>query len=110
VKLPVTEIIPKNEFFDYEAKYLGASQEICPAQIPGELSKRIIDITHKMYRYLGCKGVVRMDYIVRGNDIFFLEINTVPGMTEMSLVPQPVRATGMTIKDFLTNLLDTSLM
>lgn len=110
VKLPVTEIIPKNEFFDYEAKYLGASQEICPAQIPGELSERIIDITHKMYRYLGCKGVVRMDYIVRGNDIFFLEINTVPGMTEMSLVPQQVRATGMTIKDFLTNLLDSSLM
>ena len=110
VKLPVTEIIPKNEFFDYEAKYLGASQEICPAQIPAELSERIIDMTHKMYRYLGCKGVVRMDYIVRGNDIFFLEINTVPGMTEMSLVPQQVRATGMTIKDFLTNLLDSSLM
>jgi len=110
VKLPVTEIIPKNEFFDYEAKYLGASQEICPAQIPAELSERIIDMTHKMYRYLGCKGVVRMDYIVRGNDIFFLEINTVPGMTEMSLVPQQVRATGMTIKDFLTNLLESSLM
>ena len=109
VKLPVTEIIPKNEFFDYEAKYLGASQEICPAQIPDELSERIIDITHKMYYYLGCKGVVRMDYIVRGEDIFFLEINTVPGMTEMSLVPQQVRAAGMTIKDFLTNLLESSL-
>ena len=110
VKLPVTEIIPKNEFFDYEAKYLGASQEICPAQIPDELSDRIIDMTHKMYRYLGCKGVVRMDYIIRGNDIFFLEINTVPGMTEMSLVPQQVRAAGMTIKEFLTKLLETSLM
>lgn len=110
VKLPVTEIIPKNEFFDYEAKYLGASQEICPAQIPDELSDRIIDMTHKMYRYLGCKGVVRMDYIVRGDDIFFLEINTVPGMTEMSLVPQQVRAAGMTIKEFLTKLIETSLM
>ncbi|MEN6618067.1 MAG: D-alanine--D-alanine ligase [Rikenellaceae bacterium] len=105
VRLPVTEIISKNEFFDYEAKYLGASQEICPAAIPEELSERIIDISHKMYHYLGCKGVVRMDYIVRGEDVFFLEINTVPGMTEMSLVPQQVRAAGMTIKEFLTKLL-----
>ena len=105
VRLPVTEIISKNEFFDYEAKYLGASQEICPAVIPDELSEKIIDITHKMYHYLGCKGVVRMDYIVRGDEVFFLEINTVPGMTEMSLVPQQVRAAGMTITDFLNKLL-----
>ncbi len=105
VRLPVTEIISKNEFFDYEAKYLGASQEICPAAIPEHLSNRIIDLSHKMYHYLGCKGVVRMDYIVRGEDIYFLEINTVPGMTEMSLVPQQVRAIGMTIKEFLTKLL-----
>jgi len=105
VRLPVTEIVSKNEFFDYEAKYLGASQEICPAKISDELSEKIIDITHKMYHYLGCKGVVRMDYIVRGEDVFFLEINTVPGMTEMSLVPQQVRAAGMTIKEFLTKLL-----
>ncbi|MFA5848795.1 MAG: D-alanine--D-alanine ligase [Bacteroidales bacterium] len=105
VRLPVTEIISKNEFFDYEAKYLGASQEICPAAIPDHLSNKIIDISHKMYHYLGCKGIVRMDYIVRGEDVYFLEINTVPGMTEMSLVPQQVRAAGMTIKEFLTKLL-----
>lgn len=105
VRLPVTEIISNNEFFDYEAKYLGASQEICPADIPDELSEKIIDITHKMYHYLGCKGVVRMDYIIRGEEVFFLEINTVPGMTEMSLVPQQVRAAGMTIKEFLNKLL-----
>jgi D-alanine-D-alanine ligase len=105
VRLPVTEIIPENEFFDYEAKYLGASQEVCPADISRELSDRIIDITHKMYRYLGCKGVVRMDYIVKGEDIYFLEINTVPGMTEMSLVPQQIRAAGKTITEFLTELI-----
>jgi len=105
VRLPVTEIISNNEFFDYEAKYLGASQEICPANIPVELSERIIDLSHKIYRYLGCRGVVRIDYIVRGEEIFFLEINTVPGMTEMSLVPQQIRAAGMTIKEFLTQLL-----
>ncbi|HBZ25797.1 MAG TPA: D-alanine--D-alanine ligase [Rikenellaceae bacterium] len=105
VRLPVTEIISNNEFFDYEAKYLGASQEICPANIPVELSDRIIDLSHKIYRYLGCRGVVRIDYIVRGEEIFFLEINTVPGMTEMSLVPQQIRAAGMTVKEFLTQLL-----
>lgn len=105
VRLPVTEIISKNEFFDYEAKYLGASQEICPAAISEHLSNKIIDISHKMYHYLGCRGIVRMDYIVRGEDVYFLEINTVPGMTEMSLVPQQVKAIGMTIKEFLTKLL-----
>ncbi|HCT95218.1 MAG: D-alanine--D-alanine ligase A [Bacteroidetes bacterium GWE2_39_28] len=105
VRLPVTEIISNNEFFDYEAKYLGASKEICPAEIAGELSERIIDTSHKIYKYLGCKGIVRVDYIVRGDEIFFLEINTVPGMTEMSLVPQQVRAAGMTIREFLNQLL-----
>ncbi|MDD3273464.1 MAG: D-alanine--D-alanine ligase [Bacteroidales bacterium] len=109
VRLPVTEIIPDNEFFDYEAKYLGASKEVCPAVISNELSKRIQDISHSIYRYLGCKGVVRVDYIVRGDDIFFLEINTVPGMTEMSLVPQQIRAAGMTIKDFITKLIYSSV-
>lgn len=105
VKLPVTEIISNNEFFDYEAKYLGASREICPAEISGELSDRIVEVSRKIYKYLGCKGVVRVDYIIRGDEIFFLEINTVPGMTEMSLVPQQVRAAGMTIREFLNQLL-----
>ena len=105
VRLPVTEIISNNEFFDYEAKYLGASREICPAEITSELSERIINTSHQIYRYLGCRGVVRVDYIVRGDEIYFLEINTVPGMTEMSLVPQQVRAAGMTIREFLNQLL-----
>ena len=109
VKLPVTEIIPDNEFFDYEAKYLGASREICPAVIPDKLSEKIQKTTHEIYRYLGCRGVVRVDYIVREEDIFFLEINTVPGMTEMSLVPQQVRSAGMSIKDFITKLIYSSL-
>ncbi len=104
-RLPVTEIVSDNEFFDYEAKYMGASQEICPAPIPMELSNRIIDLSHRIYRHLGCRGIVRVDYIVRGGEIFFLEINTVPGMTEMSLVPQQVRAAGLTIKEFLNHLL-----
>ncbi|OJV22279.1 MAG: D-alanine--D-alanine ligase A [Bacteroidetes bacterium 41-46] len=109
VRLPVTEIIPDNEFFDYEAKYLGASKEICPAGITDELSLRIQNTTHSIYRYLGCKGVVRVDYIVKGDDIYFLEINTVPGMTEMSLVPQQIRAAGMTVKEFITKLINSAL-
>lgn len=104
-RLPVTEIIPDNEFFDYEAKYLGASQEICPAAISPELSERIIDMSHKIFRHLGCKGFVRIDYIIRDQEIFFLELNSVPGMTEMSLVPQQIRAAGFTIKEFLNHLL-----
>ncbi|MCK9303821.1 MAG: D-alanine--D-alanine ligase [Bacteroidales bacterium] len=105
VRLPVTEIIPKNEFFDYEAKYLGASSEVCPAEISKETAKNVIDVTHRLYRYLGCRGVVRMDYILKGEELYFLEINTVPGMTEVSLVPQQIRATGKSISSFLTELL-----
>lgn len=108
-RLPVTEIIPDNEFFDYEAKYLGASQEICPANVSEELSSSIIDMSHKIFRHLGCKGFVRIDYIVRDKEIFFLEINSVPGMTEMSLVPQQIRAAGLTIKEFLNHILLQSL-
>ncbi|HRR49119.1 MAG TPA: D-alanine--D-alanine ligase [Bacteroidales bacterium] len=104
-RLPVTEIISKNEFFDYEAKYLGACNEVCPAEISNSLSERIIEQGHRIYHHLGCRGVVRMDYIVRGNEIFFLEINTVPGMTEMSLVPQEIKAAGMTLGNFISKLL-----
>ncbi|HON54342.1 MAG TPA: D-alanine--D-alanine ligase [Bacteroidales bacterium] len=104
-RLPVTEIISKNEFFDYEAKYLGACNEVCPAEISNSLSERIIEQGHRIYHHLGCKGVVRMDYIVRGDEIFFLEINTVPGMTEMSLVPQEIKAAGMTLGNFISKLL-----
>ncbi len=104
-RLPVTEIISKNEFFDYEAKYLGACNEVCPAEISNSLSERIIEQGHRIYHHLGCKGVVRMDYIVREDEIFFLEINTVPGMTEMSLVPQEIKAAGMTLGNFISKLL-----
>ena len=105
VKLPVTEIIPDNEFFDYNAKYLGASKEVCPADIDIVMEKRITETSQRLYEYLGCNGVVRFDYIIRGEDIYFLEVNTIPGMTEMSLVPQQVRTAGMSIKEFLNQLI-----
>lgn len=106
VRLPVTEIVTTREFFDYEAKYLGESQEICPARIPDELTRRIQDTTEMIYRYMGCSGLVRMDYIVDGDEIYFLETNTVPGMTPMSLVPAQVRAAGISMTEFFNTLID----
>jgi D-alanine-D-alanine ligase len=106
ILLPVTEIISKNEFFDYEAKYLGASDEVCPAQIPDEITEKINEETQKIYHHFGCKGLVRVDYILREEDVYFLEINTVPGMTKMSLVPQQVRTAGINMMDFFTILIE----
>lgn len=106
VRLPVTEIVTEREFFDYEAKYLGESQEICPAKISDELTLRIQDTTEKIYKYMGCSGLVRIDYIVKDNEIYFLETNTVPGMTPMSLIPAQVRAAGIPMSDFFNTLIE----
>lgn len=106
VKLPVTEIITSREFFDYEAKYLGQSQEICPAPVPEKITRKIQDLTAFIYRYMGCSGLIRIDYIVKGDDVYFLEINSVPGMTPMSLVPGQVKAAGMDLKEFFTTLIE----
>ena len=106
VTLPVTEIVTNREFFDYEAKYLGMSNEVCPAPISDELTKDIQELTAKIYKYMGCDGLVRIDYIVKGYDIYFLEINTIPGMTAMSLVPAQVRAAGIDMGDFFTALVE----
>lgn len=108
VALPVIEIITENEFFDYEAKYLGLSREVCPAQIPDDLRDRIQDVSKKIYSHLGCAGLVRVDYICSGDDLYFLEVNTIPGMTSASLVPQMVRAAGMNMTDFLTTIIENS--
>ena len=106
--LPVIEIITENEFFDYEAKYQGLSREVCPAQIPDDLRDRIQDTSKKIYAHLGCSGLVRVDYICPGDEIYFLEVNTIPGMTSASLVPQMVRAAGLSMTDFLTTIIENS--
>ena len=85
---------------------MGESQEICPAPISDELTVRIQETTEKIYRYMGCKGLVRMDYIVKEDEIYFLETNTVPGMTAMSLVPAQVRAAGIPMQEFFNTLID----
>ena len=108
VALPVIEIITENEFFDYEAKYQGLSREICPAQIPDDLRDRIQEVSKKIYAHLGCAGLVRVDYICSGEDLYFLEVNTIPGMTSASLVPQMVRAAGLSMTGFLNTVIENS--
>jgi D-alanine-D-alanine ligase len=108
VALPVIEIITENEFFDYEAKYNGHSREVCPAQIPDALRDQIQEVSKKIYSHLGCAGLVRVDYIASEEGLYFLEVNTIPGMTSASLVPQMVRASGMSMTDFLSTVIDNA--
>ncbi len=108
VALPVIEIISDNEFFDYEAKYNGHSKEVCPAMIPDSLKDEIQETSKKIYAHLGCAGLVRVDYIAAENGLYFLEVNTIPGMTAASLVPQMVRAAGMKMTDFLSTIIENS--
>ncbi len=104
--LPIIEIITKNEYFDYEAKYNGRSLEVCPADATPEIVKLVQETTAAIYSNLGCKGVVRMDYILAKDGLYFLEVNTIPGMTSASLVPKMVRAAGMDMSDFLSDIID----
>jgi D-alanine-D-alanine ligase len=105
--LPVTEIISKNEFFDYEAKYSsGKSEEVTPAVMPLNVTGEIQRLSSFIYDLLGCKGIVRVDFIVIGDKPFFLEINTVPGMTEESLIPQQVKAAGIPFNEFYGMILE----
>lgn len=106
--LPVIEIITDNAYFDYDAKYNGHSSEVCPAQIPDELAQTIQRTTERLYSYLGCAGVVRIDYIATEEGIYFLEVNTIPGMTSASLVPKMVRTAGLEMTSFLTSIIENS--
>ena len=108
VNLPVTEIVTEREFFDFEAKYQGLSKYICPAPLPPHITEQIQQMTTHIYTFMGCSGLVRMDYIIKGEEIFFLEMNMVPGMTPMSLIPAQVRAAGIEIKEFFTALIESA--
>ncbi len=111
IALPVTEIITTKDFFDYEAKYLGASQEITPADIDDQVANQIKEEAIKIYQIFNCRGIVRIDFIYQEEEkqAYMLEINTVPGQTEASLVPQQVKAMGWSLKDFYTALLEECL-
>lgn len=104
--LPLTEVVTHNEFFDYEAKYEGKVEEITPARIPQDLTSEIQDLTAKIYDLVGAKGIVRVDYIICNNEPFLLEVNTVPGMTQTSFIPQQVDAAGLSMTDVLTDIIE----
>lgn len=106
--LPPIEIVTDNDYFDYDAKYNGNSQELCPAPITEDELAVLQDTTCKIYAQLGCKGIVRIDYILAEDGLYFLEVNTIPGMTSASLVPKMVRAAGMDMTDFLTTIIENS--
>jgi D-alanine-D-alanine ligase len=106
LEFPVTMIVTANGFFDYEAKYEGKSEELTPAPIPEELSDRVKSLTKAIGNRLGCRGLVRVDYIYSDDKLFFLEINTVPGMSEASIVPQQILHAGFGISQILDWLVE----
>ena len=107
VVLPATEVVTQNEFFDYDAKYNGQVQEITPARLSEEVTRRVREITSHIYDILHCNGIIRIDYIIsKEGKIFMLEVNTTPGMTPTSFIPQQVRAAGLEMKDVLTDIVE----
>ncbi len=107
VALPLTEVVTRNEFFDYDAKYNGQVEEITPARIPVATALAIQEETKDIYRLVGAKGIIRADYILQGDIPVLLEVNTTPGMTATSFIPQQVEAAGMTMADVLSGIIET---
>ena len=107
---PITEVVSDDEFFDYNAKYNGAVKEITPARIADETAQRVKQLTSAIYDILGCEGIIRIDYILTGEKgkekINMLEINTTPGMTATSFIPQQVRAAGLEMGDVLADIIE----
>lgn len=108
VPLPITQIIPEGEFFDYAAKYQGASQEITPARINEDIYTQVQNTTAKIYEKLNLRGVIRVDFMLVEDTAFVIELNTVPGMSKGSLVPQQVAAAKLNLTDFLNDIIDST--
>ena len=110
VTFPITEVVTSQEFFDYDAKYNGKVSEITPARIADETAKRVSEMTKRIYKILGCYGLIRIDYILSGEagneQINMLEINTTPGMTATSFIPQQIRAAGRKPGDVLSEIIE----
>lgn len=107
---PVTEVIPKNEFFDFDAKYTpGATDEITPARLPEELFRKCQQLSAAIYKKCNCSGIARIDYILKAGTFYFLEVNTTPGMTETSFIPQQINAMDLTLKQVISRIIDESL-
>jgi len=104
---PLTEIISQNDFFDYEAKYThGKASEITPAELPEDVEAEIKTLSSFLFRQMDCKGFVRFDYILTKTDLYFLELNSIPGMTESSILPQQAKAFGLSEKELFTMVVD----
>lgn len=103
---PLTEVVTENEFFDYEAKYEGQVDEITPARISEDMTKRIQRLTSKIYDLVGAKGIIRADFIISDNEPYLLEVNTTPGMTQTSFIPQQIAAAGLNITEVLTEIIE----
>lgn len=109
VVFPITEVVSHNEYFDYEAKYNGESDEITPARISDELTDRVQKLTSAIYDILGAQGIIRVDYIItEGEKINLLEVNTTPGMTATSFIPQQVRAAGMEMSQVMEDIIENA--
>ena len=108
ITLPITEIISENEFFDFQAKYEGASKEVTPAEIEEAVADKIRFEAQKAYEVFNCNGVVRIDFIYNETSAkpFMLEINTIPGQSAASIIPQQVKAMGWNLKDFYSALIE----
>lgn len=110
VIFPVTEVLPKNEFFDFEAKYTpGVTEEITPARLPEILFRECQQLSARIYDWCGCEGIVRIDYILNKGEFYFLEVNTTPGMTATSFIPQQIAAMEKTLREVLTNIIQDRL-
>jgi D-alanine-D-alanine ligase len=110
IVFPVTEVLPKNEFFDFEAKYTpGAAEEITPARLPAHLFEKCQNISSWIYDLCQCEGIVRMDYILKDDEFWFLEVNTTPGMTATSFIPQQINAMGITLCDVITQIIEDKI-
>ena len=107
---PVTEVLPKNEFFDFDAKYTpGATEEITPARLPVHLFEKCQSISSEIYDLCQCEGIVRIDYILKNDEFYFLEVNTTPGMTATSFIPQQIAAMGLTLGQVITQIIEDKI-
>ena len=107
--MPITEIVTENDFFDYEAKYEGKSQEITPARISEAIKMKVEEAAKKVYTILNMSGFSRSEFILVDNEPFFLEMNTVPGLTENSILPQQAQAAGIILKELFDNAIENAL-
>ncbi len=106
---PITEIVSENDFFDYQAKYNGLSQEITPARISEKLTEKIQNITEEVYKKMNLRGICRIDFIVMNETPYIIEINTIPGLSEESIIPKQAKEAGITLSELFDNCIETTL-